>query len=109
MGKGFLNKQQAIIDTYRKAERETYVQFMTDLIIITLNDERIMGHDTFGAKRIAKVLNGISENYKKFHTMLERHVEADYFQVKMDEAIENVLGDALPFEERYPWLKKQRY
>ena len=48
------------------------------------------------------------ENY---HGALEKGDEADFFQVKMDEALKRLLGeeDFVPFEERYEWIKRQMY
>ena len=53
MGKknGYLQKQKATVDAYRQAEKETYIQFMTDTLILTLNDPEVMGKDVFGRER----------------------------------------------------------
>lgn len=54
MGKnGYLQRQKNTVNVYRQAEKETYIQFMTDTLILTLNDPAIMGKDVFGEKRIA--------------------------------------------------------
>lgn len=49
MGKnGYLQRQRNTVNVYRQAEKETYIQFMTDTLILTLNDPAVMGKDVFG-------------------------------------------------------------
>ena len=44
MGKnGYLQRQRNTVNVYRQAEKETYIQFMTDTLILTLNDPAVMG------------------------------------------------------------------
>lgn len=57
MGKnGYLQRQRNTVNVYRQAEKETYIQFMTDTLILTLNDPAVMGKDVFGEKRIRRVV-----------------------------------------------------
>lgn len=112
MGKnGYLERQRTTVNVYRQAEKETYTQFMSDMFQITLNDPEIMGKDVFGEERIAKVLEGVSKNYDKYHGALEKGQEADYFQEKLDGRIRRIVKKRkfFGFEERYPWIKKQVY
>lgn len=112
MGKnGYLERQKATIDAYRQAEKETYIQFMTDTLMLTLNDPEVMGKDVFGRKRIVKIVRAWGRVYDQYHGALEKGDEADFFQVKMDEALKRLLGeeDFVPFEERYEWIKRQMY
>ena len=42
MGKnGYLQRQRNTVNVYRQAEKETYIQFMTDTLILTLNDPAV--------------------------------------------------------------------
>lgn len=113
MGKqsGYLKRKNAEIGVYRQAEKETYIQFMTDTLIITLNDPEVMGKDVFGKKRIEAVVRAWGKTYDKFHEALEKSKEADCVQDKLDERIRKVIGeeDFHPFSERYEWVKKQVY
>ena len=52
---GYLDRKKAEIGVYRQAEKDTYIQFMSDMWQITLNDPEIMGKDVFGEKRIAPI------------------------------------------------------
>ena len=55
MGKnGYLQRQRNTVNVYRQAEKETYIQFMTDTLILTLNDPAVMGKDVFGEKRMPR-------------------------------------------------------
>ena len=61
MGKnGYLQRQRNTVNVYRQAEKETYIQFMTDTLILTLNDPAVMGKDVFGEKRIRRVVEARS-------------------------------------------------
>ena len=41
MGKnGYLERQRKLVDIYRQAEKDTYIQYMLDTAILTLTDFR---------------------------------------------------------------------
>ena len=82
MGKknGYLQKQKATVDAYRQAEKETYIQFMTDTLILTLNDPEVMGKDVFGRERIRRVVEAWGKKYDQYHGFV-------------------------PFKRRYDWLR----
>lgn len=112
MGKnGYLEKRKKQIDTYRQAEKDTYVQHMVDMFSLTLSDPEVMGKDVFGKDRLSKVIHAVEKNYDTYHTALEKHVEADYYQEQIDKKLRASLGDenVVPFEKRYDWLVKQKY
>lgn len=108
---GYLERQKKMVAVYRQAEKETYIQFMTDMLILTLNDPEIMGKDVFGKKRIEKVIHGWERNFDAYHGALEKGSEADVFQTKLDNRLKDIFGEAdfHSFEERYEWLNKQVY
>ena len=83
MGKnGYLQRQRNTVNVYRQAEKETYIQFMTDTLILTLNDPAVMGKDVFGEKRIKKVLEAWGKVFDKFHGALEKGDEQDFWQIR---------------------------
>ena len=99
-------RQREKIDAYRMAERETYIQYMTDTLMVTLNDPRVMGKDVFGKTRLKRIVDAWGKAYDQYHQALEKSPEADYWQTKLDQALEAILGDELlPFEQRYDWVK----
>lgn len=106
MGKnGFLERQQQRQDALMQAQKETYIQFMADMLSITLNDPEWVGKDVFGGKRLKKVLEGVSANFDKFHGALEKNPEADYVQTRLDERLKEIYAeDFQPCRVRYDWL-----
>lgn len=107
---GYLDRQKKVVDAYRQAEKDTYIQFMSDMFQIALNDPDIMGKDVLGEDRIRRVTEAASRNFDTFHGALEKIPEADYFQEKLDSRLRRIFKEKLaPFAERYPWLKRQVY
>lgn len=107
---GYLKRKKTEINVYRQAEKETFVQFMSDMFQITLNDSDVMGKDVFGEERIRRLVNAVSENYDIFCKALEKGPEADFYQDKLDARLRRIFKDKLvPFKERYPWVKEQVY
>lgn len=108
MGKnGFLERQKARDLANRKAARQTYEQYMTDMFIFALNDPEIMGKDVFGSARLAKVLAGVGKYYDLFFDALTDSAEADYVREKMDEKMKRIVGENgefIPFEKRYDYV-----
>ena len=112
MGKnGYLHKQKVSVDTYRQAEKDTYIQYMIDMFMVTLNDPDVMGKDVFGKERIVRVIHAVERNFSQFEPALAKTDEADYYQEKLDERLAKILGrDALvPFPKRYEWIKVPGY
>lgn len=104
---GYIERRDNRVNAYRKAEQDTTIQFMTDMLILTLNDPEVMGKDVFGKKRLVRVIKAWGEKWDKYHVALENGVDHDYYQVKLDQALKEILGDDLiPFAERYDWLSE---
>ncbi len=112
MGKnGYLERRKIAVDTYRQAEKDTYIQFMIDMLVVTLNDPEVMGKDVFGRNRIMRVVHAVERNFSQFEVALTKADEADYYQEKLDRRLARILGaDTLvPFPERYKWIKIPGY
>lgn len=95
----------------RQAAKETYTQYLTDMLILTLNDPEIMGKDVFGEARIRRILDGCGKKYDYYFDALTKGDEADYYRQKLDDKIKAICksGDFVPFEQRYDWLPEIRY
>lgn len=101
----FLEKQKQKRDLYRIAEKETCIQYMTDTLVLTLNDPEVMGKDVFGQKRLLKVIEAWGKKYDEFHGALETRDDADYHQIKLDQCLAAIFGENMKkFGERYTWL-----
>ena len=107
---GYQERQKAEINVYRQAEKDTQIQYMTDTLMLTLNDPDVMGKDVFGKERLKIVLDAWCKKYDEFHAVLECNDETDYYQVKLDACLRRILGDLMePFGNRYPWIQDQTY
>jgi hypothetical protein len=114
MGKrnGYLARQKVRDGVLQDATRQTYQQYMTDTLILTLNDPEVMGKDVFGYKRLKKVLEAWGKCYDRYFDALTKNPEADYAREKMDRLMQQICGDSgdfVPFEERYEWLPEITY
>ena len=49
---GYLARRKVRDSVLQDATRQTYQQYMTDTLILTLNDPEVMGKDVFGYKRL---------------------------------------------------------
>ena len=112
MGKnGYLQRQKNTVDVYRQAEKDTYIQYMIDMFMVTLNDPEVMGRDVFGKDRIVRVVHAVEENFSRFELALTKADEADYYQEKLDQRLAKILGkeELVPFPKRYEWIKIPGY
>lgn len=109
---GYLDRRKVREQTLLDAARQTYQQYMTDTLIMTLNDPDIMGKDVFGYTRLKRVLEGWGKKYDEYFDALTDNPEADYARVKMDLVMKHICGDNgdfKPFEKRYDWLPEISY
>ncbi len=98
-------RHKAEVTAFRQAEKETYIQFMTDTLVLTLNDPEIMDKDVYGKKRLKKVLEGWGKKYDQYCGALYPGDEADYLQIKLDERLRQIFKDDFEeFGKRYYWL-----
>lgn len=113
MGKNnYLARQKERDRVLQAATRQTYQQYMTDTLILTLNDPEVMGKDVFGYKRLKKVLDAWGKYYDLFFDALTKNPEANYAREKMDRLMKQICGDTgdfIPFEQRYEWLPEITY
>lgn len=107
---GYLERKKIEINIYRQAERETHIQYLTDMLILTLNDPEVMGKDTFGKVRLKRVIDAWGKKFDDWHGCLEVSEETDYWQIKLDSALREICGEEMhKFGERYPWVKDQTF
>lgn len=86
------------------------MQIAADYFQIALRDPSVMGKDTFGRKRIEKINEKTMELDDYFNPAFSSHVEAERYQEEMDRKLREIYKDDLvPFNERYPYLKKYGY
>lgn len=108
----YIAKQKAHDKVIQDATRQTYIQYMTDTLIFTLNDPEVMGKDVFGYARLKKVLDAWGKYFDDFFDALTLAPEADYARQKMDDALRRIIPENetfVPFEKRYDWLPQITY
>ena len=107
----FLARQEAIQRAHFQAGLQSGRQQILDMMSLVLNDPDIMGKDTFGKERLMRVVNGIKEYIDTYQKAWERDDETDYYQTKMDEALEKIYGDDLhdSFYKRYEYAPEFDY
>lgn len=108
---GLVKKISDEIMLWRQAERETYMQFMTDTLIDVLNDKEVMGNDAFGKVRIKRVVTAWGARVAFWHPALEhrkKDQDASWWRTRFDDRIRSIVGEEnfTPYEERYPWVDK---
>jgi len=105
----FLQRQEEIRQASFAAGGETMAQQTWDMICLVLNDPEVMGKDTFGAKRLKKLLEAVRQRERQYIKAWISDPESDYYEEKLDTALRDIFGEIVPFKERYPYLKSQRY
>lgn len=105
-------EQKARDRLLQDATRQTFVQYMTDTLICTLNDPDVMGKDVFGYARLKKVLEAWGKCYDLYFDALTVKDEADYHREMLDRTLRRIVPEGEhfdPFESRYEWLPKILY
>ena len=75
-------EQKARDRVLQDATRQTFVQYMTDTLLFTLNDPEVMGKDVFGYARLKKILDAWGAKYDLYFEALTLADEADYYRQK---------------------------
>ena len=86
-------------------------QQILDIMSIVLNDPEVVGKDTFGRKRLIKVIKAIGEGIDTFQRAWEWDPETDYFRAKLDEQLSRIYGEDLhdTFMKRYEICREVQY
>lgn len=110
MANAYLQKQHEVYQGFLDLGEQIATQKMWDYIQIVLRDPKVMGKDTFGPKRLAKVYTALKEAKDEYHVAFTADKEADYYQEKLDSQLRQIWKDkTLPFYERYPDIRKIQY
>lgn len=106
----YMQRQQEMKQFFLDLGEQITTQKMWDYIQIVLRDPKVMGKDTFGPKRLAKIYEAMKKAKDEYHTAFTADKEADYYQEKLDSQLREIWGDKhLSFYERYPDLKRIKY
>lgn len=108
---GFIERQKVAKQVYLDVGIQTGRQQIIDMLSLVLHDPEIMKKDTFGKKRLLKVVKGIGDYIDIFYKAWECDDETDYYREKLDKALSEAYGQELhdTFLKRYEYLKDFDY
>ena len=109
-GNSFLEEQKQKTAVLMAIAMDCGSQRILDMLICVLHDPEVMGKDTFGRKRIDRVVDAINLRDQHYAKAYGSGPEADYFQEKLDGELREVYGDeTVPFRERNPAIEIPGY
>ena len=109
-GNNYLKRQQERDQYYFQMGEAVGFQRCLDYMQTLLRNPDYVGKDIFGRKRWELLYKGLAECDKTYGDAFTFGVEADYCQEKLDANIREIFhDDTLPFKERYPMIKAQKY
>jgi hypothetical protein len=105
----YLERQKAAKTDFMNSVELIVKQYCIDTLQITLHEEYGWGYD-----RLAKLMEQWADNRKKYQEAInpDVYVESDVAQEHMDRIMVQIIKgkqDLIPFAERYPTLKKNKY
>jgi hypothetical protein len=106
MGKNsYLERQRIEKRAHFDAGLQMGRQQILDMMCLTLNDSEVMEKDTFGEKRLLKVILDIGKKIDIFQKAWERDAETDYYRAKLDESLARAFRRPLQdtFDKRYEY------
>lgn len=112
MGKKFAQQQTIITREFFNAGLQMGRQQIIDMLCLVLHDPNVMGKDTFGHKRLDKVVRGIGEKMDYFYRAWQKVDDADYWQAKLDAYLADCFGVAGlegTFHQRYEFSPEYDY
>ncbi len=105
----YAQRRDALIRVAAEAGEQVGTQRMADLMALALNDPDVMGKDVLGPERIKRVYARLYELEAELAQAWRKGDEQDYAQAKQDRELRRIFGgDFVPFEERYPDVKKPK-
>ena len=102
----FLAQMADIRRAAQEASRKTYMQYLTDVAVIALNER--FG---FGKDRLQAFLDEWGKQYDVWFDALRSIEESDYYRQKLDERLKQLSNgeNFAPFNERYKFLPEMKY
>jgi hypothetical protein len=112
MGKKFAQRQQAINQEFFNAGLQMGRQQILDMMCLSLHDPKVVGKDTFGGKRLMKLIEDIGKKIDYYHPAFIRRDDTDAFRVGLDNALAYAFGQKElhdSFEKRYEFCPEFDY
>ena len=107
----FLERQKKMNQAHFDAGLQMGRQQILDMMCLTLNDPEIMKKDTFGERRLLRVILSIGKNIDIFQKAWERDAETDYYRAKLDQSLSKAFNRQLKdtFDKRYEYCSDFDY
>lgn len=107
----YIEQRDAMRQGFFEAGLQYGRQQTIDMVSLVLRDPSIMGKDTFGGKRLVKIVKGIGEKIDEYHLAWQKHDDTDYWQKRMDDELVEAYGEELhdSFHKRYPYAPEYDY
>jgi hypothetical protein len=107
----FLIQQQEIRRAHFNAGLQMGRQQIIDMMSIALNDQSVMGKDTFGRERLLRLVKAVGDGIDTYQKAWERNDETDYYRAKLDEQLSKAYGNDMcgTFESRYEYCCNYDY
>lgn len=107
----FLERQKATQNAYFDAGLRCGRQQILDMVSLVLRDSEIMGKDTFGGKRLMKIVVGVGKYIDVYQSAWQKNDDTDYYRAKLDDALAEAYGESLhdSFQERYVFAPEFDY
>ena len=106
----YLDRQKKDRQKFFDVGVEMGMQKMWDYVQKALTNREVMSTHLLNRARLEKVFADVQKSADHFELAFTDHKEADYVQEELDSVLREIWEDDLcPFNERYPYLKKQKY
>lgn len=113
MGKNnYIAKRRATERAYFDAGLQMGRQQILDMMCLSLHDPKVMKKDTFGKKRLLKIIVDIGEKIDYYHQAWLKKDDTDAFRVGLDNALADAFGEETlndTFEKRYEFCPEFDY
>ncbi len=112
MGKNkYIEQRDAMRQGFFDAGLKCGRQQIIDMVSLVLRDPKIMGKDTFGGKRLIKIVQGIKDYIDEYSLAWQKHDDTDVWQKRLDDGLVEAYGEKLhdTFHERYPYAPEYDY
>lgn len=97
-----LKERIAYLEAKLDVIQQWHGQFQDDIMTIVLADADVMGKDTFGPKRIARITEARDRLWDELKQALDNKPESDYLRETIDRRLRQIMQEqAAPWPERY--------
>lgn len=108
----FMVQQRASERAHFDAGLQMGRQQILDMMCLSLHDPKVVGKDTFGRKRLMKVIVDIGKKIDHYHHAWVKKDDTDAVRIGLDNALADAFGEETlkdTFEKRYEFCPEFDY